>query len=163
MLICENCGTLVENNELEVYQEDMHPDGLGYCQSFAKECSCGGEFVEAEKCAVCGEFYPENSLSYGVCAECLKREATLENALAYGEEEREKITINGLFATLLTEKEIERALLEILLKNKKEGDIKKYCLLDESAFAEFLDNQRQKTALVEKIQKRMFTEDMLYD
>ena len=72
-----------------------------------------------------------------LCYDCLREEATLENALAFGENERQAVELNGFFAWMFSTAEIESILRAALVEADKKH-IEAFCLDDASAFDEFL-------------------------
>jgi len=76
MLICEDCGKVICEDELGGYYDNDYVDGFCVRHEFvAHNCSCGGEFVEAKKCPMCGEEYiAEGQLVCEFCKDELKEE-----------------------------------------------------------------------------------------
>ena len=108
--ICEDCGKLTDTIE--------------------DRCECGGWFVEARLCEVCGEVYitDEDDL----CEECLKTSSTLENCLDIGDDEaqREQYKLNGFLASVFSEREIEELALKCFMelpKHLQQEYINSYC------------------------------------
>ncbi len=149
MYICDNCGTLCDDDELPTYTDDFgYETGVGFrsCpQTFIDDCSCGGTFVEAKRCAICDEWCNPDDLYGGVCESCLDNNVDADNALQLGDENKEKIEINGFLAQAFSESEIESILKSKLNNNKSfyHNDIKNYCLGDKDCFGEMLV-ERQK-------------------
>lgn len=71
MYICENCGEVLEDYEVGVYQE-AHPYGDGYAYEEWSCCPlCGGtDIVEAYECEECGEYFAH--LTDDLCEDCKK-------------------------------------------------------------------------------------------
>lgn len=77
MLICENCGCVIDENDAprvkEVYSIDT---GVGIrtlaTEYFLEDCRCGGRLVKATKCKECGEYFIATSCFDDVCDECLE-------------------------------------------------------------------------------------------
>ena len=61
-------------------------------------------------CPLCGTEIPEEEMLYAVCDNCLMKNHSVWQAIAYGESERANISINGLYAKLLTPDQISEAL-----------------------------------------------------
>lgn len=134
--ICEECEKVIDEEELETYKE---PHG----EVFNMWCYCGGEYVPAETCELCGE--PCLKIYSGVCAECLNDCAELEEAIDYGEQNKKEILINGYLAREFTLEEIELILMREVREEKRLGLKLKYeefCLEDKCDFAEFLKESR---------------------
>ena len=101
------CGRVFEYEEAK----RRHYIG-GETEIFCPSCD-GDDFEEVFQCCDCGEFFQEDKLN-GMysdqlrCDDCLRKKATLENALAIGEDN--PIHINGFFEELFSVGEIERIL-----------------------------------------------------
>lgn len=151
MYVCNRCGELCEEDDLPTYTEDFGYDtGVGWrsCpQTFVDNCSCGGEFVEADKCCVCDEyFYDEDN--NGACDFCLNENATYENALLIGDENKDTIELNGYLLHSFTKEQIEEILKRELEQARKldkakiDKEAKDYCHEDKSWFAEWLEEHQ---------------------
>lgn len=148
MYICDNCGCTCDDDDLPIYEEDYgFETGIGFKsmkQTFVDNCSCGGNFVEAQECEMCGEYFAEDDLEGGVCKECLEQNATFDNAIELGDENKDTVEINGFYASAFTLSEIEEILKRELVEAKKlapdkiNTDAKNYCLDDKSYFGEWL-------------------------
>lgn len=151
MFICDRCGNLCDDDDLPTYTEDFGYDtGVGFrsCpQTFIDNCSCGGDYVEAEQCCCCNEYFNPDDLENGCCSGCLEENATFEMALKIGKDNPEKVEINGFYAWAFTTEEIETILkreLDSALKltpQKIKDDAKKYCLEDKYCLAEYIDKE----------------------
>jgi hypothetical protein len=134
MLVCDKCGTLVEAHELPFVTEahgEKHRNTV---------CGCGGEFVEATKCDVCGEWFDNRGLD-GVCEVCLEEHETVEEALNFGDENEVEISgINGAVAFLLSAEQINKILKKWVEENfvDHSKDIIEYCEDDFCEFSEYL-------------------------
>ena len=148
MYVCNRCGELCEEDDLPTYTDDFGYDtGVGWrsCpQTFTDNCSCGGDFVEADKCSVCDEYFYDEDHN-GACDFCLNEYATYENALLIGEEETDTIELNGYLVHSFTKEQIEEILKRELEqarqldKAKIDKEAKEYCHTDKSWFAEWLE------------------------
>ena len=135
MFICTDCGKTIDDDELVFYKES-------HGESRAYDCDCGGEFVEAKECLICGKVIEKNG-NFDTCAECLGEHKTFENAVKIGKENAEQTYINGFFFEMLTSEEIENALTEFARK-KFEGDkvsVKKYIDADPFYYEDWLLNE----------------------
>jgi predicted amidophosphoribosyltransferase len=103
MLVCDHCGKVIEDWEYSIRDE---------------YCDCGGDFVEATECKVCGTWFDNEEL-HGVCEACLEKHSNLETVIAMGEENRanEYIPINGFYEFLLTPEKINEILGEWVKEN----------------------------------------------
>lgn len=147
--VCDSCGNVVDEDDLPTYEEDFGFDtSVGWKsmkQSFVDSCSCGGNFVEGEKCYQCQEYFDPDKLEGGVCENCLEQEATFDNAIKLGDENQEEIAINGYLASSFTTTQIEEVLTKHLIEAQKitpakiNKEAKDYCLDDKSCFGEWLE------------------------
>lgn len=141
--VCEDCGRVLDEEELPVYNEDYgFETGIGYksiIQEIVDTCNCGGSFVEATECE-CGEYFNDCD-NIGICNNCLEENATFENAIKIGNENPEKISINGYFASEFTVEEIEEILRRELIESSEFVDKRKhkeYCLNNKNDLAEII-------------------------
>lgn len=69
MYICDNCGDVVDIEDLPTFTE-KHPYGETYAEeTFINfDCACGGEYQKAEQCERCGEYVLETD--EGLCDVC---------------------------------------------------------------------------------------------
>ena len=155
--ICRNCGYGYHEDDAGHYREFM-----GYCGSapayeeFACCPNCGaGDSENAEKCELCDNITAEEEMVGNICKECLEASKTLDNAVAYGEDDREywekKINhcatvVNSFYAYIFKNpNDILRAKFEELFTPEQQIDLaKEYFELDEEAFADFLASQQSK-------------------
>lgn len=129
MLICNTCGEIIEDYELETDWEGR-----------ATPCRCGGEFVEATRCVCCDEWFDNEDLN-GVCEVCLEEHTNLETAIAMGAENLvEDVAINGFFAYALTSEQINEILgnwVKVNIANDN-PEIANYLNEDKGYFADFI-------------------------
>lgn len=78
MLICNNCGKLIDESDLATHKNYLSDYGDDCCyETIADKCVCGGEFEEAEKCDCCEEYCLEKDMLLGwrhnvqVCTGCV--------------------------------------------------------------------------------------------
>ena len=96
------------------------------------------------ECALCGKEVDEETATYGICEKCWSDNKTFENALAHGKEEKISIFVNGFFEKLLSDDQINEALLGAALNMRKEYPAMSRSLVesfisdDDGAFAAFL-------------------------
>lgn len=154
MYVCNRCGATTD--EIESYTEWHGAEGTSnYGEiTFDKPCRCGGNFVEAKECNLCGEWFDPDNMYDGICEECLKKETTEENAYKLGEECKESVKINGFLKSVFDTEEIVQILknayndLPQYYKNKHTN---KYCLEDITDFAERVNHwqKEQKTVSID--------------
>lgn len=71
------------------------------------------------ECALCGEEVDEETTTYGICEKCWAAYHNFDNALAYGKTARVDVSVNGLYAKMLTPDQIDAALRQVVLDMKK--------------------------------------------
>lgn len=74
MLICRDCGTLFDRDEIR-YWTEPHGEHLSGCPN------CGGAYEEAVQCECCGEFFAQDDLIKPInfCEACLRESITPED------------------------------------------------------------------------------------
>ncbi|MCM1236789.1 MAG: hypothetical protein NC489_42475 [Ruminococcus flavefaciens] len=151
MFICEDCGTVLHEDELRT-ERSYISDYAGGCYENITTCPCGGDIEEAERCEMCGEYYKSEDLHDGVCIECLREEMTVDNAIKCGADgsARDEVSINGFFAWLFTAEKIDEILLrevERLIKKSDSNAVhiinqaEEWCGADLSYFADWLKSR----------------------
>lgn len=143
MYICENCGDLVDEVPSHTHYDRV--DGNWAMSGYTTEeecCSCGGNYVEAVECKICGEYINPNDGR--ICKECLKEEMTLENAVEYSRECGcgYEVVLPDFFE-IYTQKEIEEILIKHILstEHKEQRAIKDFCESDIGCFSDFIEKQ----------------------
>ena len=141
-LICLHCGHVFDYDEL----------GKQYDRSTGtwdrEECpNCGSEdFEEAAVCEECGDVVAADDIIYRLCRNCVEKNETLENAMAYGSDRKECIELNGFLAWMVREFGIEYYLEKVLLNlsdAEKKRLVKDYCEDDIKDFSEWLTDERE--------------------
>lgn len=143
MYICRDCGEVVEELPTRVYYD--YVDGNWLMSGYSEEelsCRCGGTFVEAVECPVCGEWInPENGR---ICEDCLKAEMTLENAIEFSEKWGRTYEVElPDFFEIYDEKEIKEILVKHIMstEHKEQRSVEEYCKEDISCFSDFIENK----------------------
>ena len=119
MFKCNECG-MVFNEPATC--EEPHPYGMGSAsETFACCPYCKGNFEEAVKCEICGEWFTEDELFFGVCEDCknnLVEEYRYKPVECYklAGAEKETVEINSLLVSLFTPEQIESALLKMIME-----------------------------------------------
>jgi hypothetical protein len=133
MLVCTHCGTLVEAVDLN-YVTESHGE-----RHRNTNCKCGGEFVPATKCKVCGEWF-DNSVLYGVCECCLDEHETVETALIIGDANREDVGINSFIASILDHDKINAILEKYVEEHYTDGcrEVVDFLEYDKSDFSDYI-------------------------
>lgn len=141
MLICNICGKVIEDYELNEITECHAHTCLGQSleETIVECCECGGEFVEATECEVCGEWF-DNSDLHGVCECCLDEFETVGNALAIGETDTINVEVNGFIANVLSTEQMNKILTKWVEENFVDGarEVVKYCEADKQSFSEWI-------------------------
>ena len=145
MYVCNICGHLVE----ELTTARVYDDNLleGYIDETVTACPCckHGELIEATICAVCGKPFDGTELN-GVCECCLEEYETVESALEIGEQETEKVDVNGFIAEILTPDQINKILTKWVEENIMDHSPKvvDFCEYDLSWFSDFVKDKENK-------------------
>ena len=148
MLICNKCGMLKNEDEIESYYECHGTTSLGARleeQCFDYDCDCGGEFVEALECEVCGEWFDNTDL-HGVCECCIEEYETVGDAILYGEEDMHSVDINGFVSSVISTEQINAILIKWVEENVIDHSkvVIKYCEKDKSSFSDFVYERARK-------------------
>ena len=143
MFVCKNCENLVEEIPTTKQYHDYTSLGQRLEETIDCLCHCGGEYVEAEQCKVCGEWF-DNCELHGVCEVCLEDYETVGEALAIGEENTESVDgINGFVASVLSVEQINKILTKWVEENFTDHStfVVKYLEADKSYFSEYLEDK----------------------
>lgn len=148
MVVCEDCGATLDENEL-VTTRSYVSDYMGGCYEYSTGCSCGGPVTNAEQCVICGEYFKEDEMHDRICDECLKEEMTVDNAIECGKDgsARTEVSINGFLAFCFNQEEIDSLLTKALEDKINNSDAavngaidnaEEWCKEDLSYFADWL-------------------------
>lgn len=149
MLICDRCGSIIEDSELRTsFQCHGYTDlGDAFEERIAERCRCGGDFVDATRCEICGEWFNDTKC-YGVCEMCIDEHMTVHDALGFGKDNTTSIDdINGAVASLLTTEEINRILTRWVEENFVDysRDISKFIKSELNEFSEWLKEKAKES------------------
>lgn len=140
MIRCERCKNLFDNDEVRTIE--ALDDGYRYVE--AVECPfCGSdELEEVVECTDCGEWFKENEL-HGYrrcrCHECLKAEATLVEAIWFGEYNKKAWGFKtNEFYSYLVEANKDRGPFST---EELDKIAEEYCMMDEDTFATYLEEK----------------------
>lgn len=147
MKVCNRCGTVVEDCEVGTYSQCHGYTSLGdgLCETVVERCRCGGDYVEATKCELCGEWFDDTDLN-GVCECCLDEHETVDNAIDYGAEHTATIDgINGAVTYLLTTEEINEILIRWIKENFTDTSygISEFICSEQFDFSEWLKEKKK--------------------
>lgn len=133
-LICEECGKIYNDEDLEVYDESQPeyeyiqtevgtiPCFVGWVGEDTRCPECGGNLVKATECECCGKLKAICSNNW-VCDDCkdeyLKKEP-LKVAFGMGEHSYVEKHINGFIDYLLTEEKINEILIDYVKEHKND-------------------------------------------
>ncbi len=142
MLVCNRCGRIIDDSDLSITYQHHGFTSLGdsYSEAVADNCSCGGEFVEATKCAVCGEWFDNSDLA-GVCECCIEKHETVSEALEIGKENLHVVEgINGFVASCLSVEQINKILCKWVEENFTDHskEVVKYCEEDKAYYSDWI-------------------------
>ena len=129
---CEYCGLEFEDWEIE--KEEEYGIGWDVCP----RCK-SGDFFKIRECAICGEEHKVDELHGGVCVDCINKYRKNFD-VCYGTSRCETVTYNlsAIFATLLTDDEIDSILREHIKKHKPDIDCSVWIDGDLDSFGEKL-------------------------
>ncbi len=149
--ICRKCEEVFDEDELNTVRDRVSDYAGGSYETFC-ECTCGGEYAEAKQCCDCGEYFAEDEMSGEYCSECLKKQATIENAIESGKDADTEISINGFAAYVFSTEEINKILIDAIEKRVNSGRAEAmammdkaegFCFDDASWFAEWLEGREK--------------------
>ena len=139
MLVCYKCGRLRESSELG-YAIESHGE-----RHLDTDCSCGGEFIPATQCKVCGKWFDDTDLN-GVCEVCLEEYETVGVALEIGDANREDVEINSFIASILNPDRINHILEKYVEEHYTDHcrEVIDYLEYDKSAYSEWIISKEGK-------------------
>lgn len=114
MYICDRCGKVIDKLEIKSYYHhvDGNPSMSGYMNEIM-DCTCGGQFTEANICQHCGKIYDSTQLINNIlCPECLKQYLTRANIEYYAR-------LNGDYDDVFTGEETEEEVINYALWDKE--------------------------------------------
>ena len=111
---------MIDETELPTHEENYpYGDGCVSEQFTDYECSCGGDFEEAEQCVNCGEWVLSEE-AYGyykfICKNCYDKLYSVDNVIQIAQQDETKLNvgINSLLTYAFSQKEIEDILWDRL-------------------------------------------------
>lgn len=152
MYICKKCGRTIEELEIKITSKGYFNSYDDFSLAEGEEvghCECGGKFVEARQCTICGDYFRKDEIKSGICEYCLEDIAEkdgYEYGLKIGTDCETDVYVNGLIPSLLSAETINKILLEYIEKNKdtiKDFNWKceKYCREDLDCFAQYVEEK----------------------
>ena len=141
--ICLHCGHAFDGDEIVA----KYYDRATGCYD-REECpNCSSEdFEEAAVCEDCGEVVSVDDIVGRLCRECVVKNESSENALAYGEDRKECVELNGFLAWMVREFGLDyylKKVLENLTDAEKTRLVKEYCEDDIYDFSEWITDERE--------------------
>lgn len=142
MYCCNKCGKWSEELPITRQVHGFTSIGNSYEEDVAANCRCGGDFVKAFQCEVCGDWFctgDGEKPTHCICDQCVEEEMTVANAIEIGEGDAKSVKINGFICKALSEEQINNILSAFVLNNMRDIDkaVLLYCLEDEPYFREF--------------------------
>lgn len=128
--ICIHCGHHFEEIDRKHYDR-----AAGVWEEYCPNCG-SEDFEEAVHCIKCDEFVPEDNMVGSICKGCLEKRINDEEALAYGNDRKEAVELNGFLAYIFSASEIEY----ILKANIPKGYARRYITDDIYDFSEWEEN-----------------------
>ena len=137
MYICMHCG-----HEFEEIAAKNYDSASGTWEEYCPNCG-SEDFEEAEKCEKCGEWHSAEKVTNGMCENCLTKAATVSNAYACGDHDKQNVELNGFIAWAFRSDEIESVLLNELMKSKDLADkyAREYCMNDTWEFSQYIKEE----------------------
>lgn len=131
MMVCSRCGR---------HEDDEYIFEEGRVTGESVKCRCGGIYLPAIRCGICGEWFDATKVENDecpVCPCCISDKSVLAVALEYAKE------IDGSVMSLLEfvfSNAAEDALIDLIEQNPEKYDdkIRDFCADDLSAFCEYL-------------------------
>ena len=118
----------------------------------AATCPNNDDFYGEEimkTCPICGNEYPEDEMDYAACDECIMKHTKFDTAIAFGNDARDEVSINGLFARVLTQDQIDEALKAVVMEfaqyfaSVAVNDAREFIGDNEDDFADWLVEQEK--------------------
>ena len=147
MYMCDRCGRLTEEPPTCYQTHGVTSLGDEYREKVDGGCKCGGEFVEAYRCKVCGDWFiteDGDEPYYKICDKCVEDEQTVTTAIEMGVEDERTVRINGFLVEAIGSEKINEILSAWAKENIKDDDVRvfHYCREDMLFFTEFVANKK---------------------
>lgn len=126
MYRCDKCGTIFDANEAKMIMESHGLDSQPYEELMACPSCSSLDNVWVEKCEICGEWEDRQYIHGGVCEDCMdsvKNDYRLIYDMCEYFNEKVEVDINPLLASMFTEEEINKILLDSLDKRAREDKL----------------------------------------
>lgn len=142
MCRCEKCGEVMAWDERK-----RVPNGGGDVGEDWYECPyCGFDsLAEVAQCDVCGQYFEPDEISFGMCPDCLRKEArNVRQVLEYGEAHKTEAKLNAVLMKAFTERQINDLVMNAFVNLPDEVQRKAAvdCADDDlMAYAEFLKKE----------------------
>lgn len=171
MYICCNCGELIEDEDFPTITQTHGYTSLGFPINEEVDgcCSCGGDFVEAQKCKICGTYFAQEDCEE-ICKDCFDDEKScLQSILDFGYSNKEDFPLSFFFTRVFTPEKIHDILEDYVRANEKffAPEIKKFIYEYESEFHDYLveeqNKEEQKSIQDKKISEYLKKETIDYE
>lgn len=129
MYICIDCNATFDEFKWII---EPHGEKTPCCPQ------CNGNFVPAEKCRVCGQYFDEEDLKEGYCDKCLKEQLTFENFRAYASEGYEDEELSMLEEFVLNH------CFDLSFDDMPTGSSKKLKELLYKTYDEYINDEKEK-------------------
>lgn len=118
----------------------------------ANTCPNNPDFYKRhyKTCPVCLKEYNEEDMDYAVCDSCIALNTKFDTAIEYGNKAKTDVYINGFFAKVLTQDQIDEALLATVMEFAKYfapiavNNAREFIADDVSDFADWLKEREEK-------------------
>lgn len=148
LILCNDCRQTCDRENLK--HDYFNGGDMG--ESHWSCPYCGSDNIEdVAECVRCGKILPLDEV-YGyegnqICDDCIEEVADVRTVIEYGNARRvDDININGLFACVFDEDEINEILLSEFMKlseTKQKSYIRDFMWADKSDFADWYDNGKE--------------------
>ena len=143
MYICDECGAV-----FDVPYGEAQPHGEVY--SVCPEC--GGSFIVANQCPVCGGYYHPEAQRFEVCDSCMKSKMTKERVVAYAKDRGCEQDLYEWFFDCEFRKASAEAMEVLraayLATNDWEGKTTEFVMEDPADWADYLEEESKNAETV---------------
>ena len=147
MLVCDCCEKTKHENEIRTYKVSHGETSLGFSLTEEFEdatCRCGGNFVEAKKCKICGALFPKSEYA-DMCESGMEDYESVEIALEIGKERKTTVEVNEFVAYALSDEQINKILTKWVEENfvDHSNTVVEYLENDKPWFSDYIAEKRR--------------------
>ncbi len=149
MYICDTCGEVREELDTHTYYDRVAGNSMmsGYTTEIDDSCSCGGTFVEAVECPICGDWANPDE-NEGIHEECYKEKChDLETVVKYAGDDLYTLLTEYVFSQEETIAILLKAVREAYAlptdKSRIDNALERFTDEDKSDFAEWVGKGQQ--------------------